>query len=413
MRDWLATAAEQHPDRPAVEVADGRLTYAQLNARADELARQLEVRPGARVQAAATASLDFVALLHALPRRRAALEPLPAERPGPPLPLAEPRPGELRLEHPAEAIHTVIATSGTTGEPKLIELTHGNHFASAAAAADAVGAEPRDRWLCPLPLHHVGGLNILVRSAIHGTTAVLHERFDPARVRALLEAGEVTLVSLVPTMLARLRDAGLRATPGLRAIALGGGPVPAGLLEWAAGEGIPVTPVYGMTETCSQVVAGIPGRVLRGVELRISDAGEILVRGDMVARASLAADGWLHTGDRGRLDSDGLLHVEGRIKELIVTGGENVAPLEVEQALLTHPAVADAGVAGLPDPLWGEAITAYVVLSAPVAEGELDAWARQRLEPFKVPKAIHAVSELPRNAAGKLLRDRLTKVSRP
>jgi O-succinylbenzoic acid--CoA ligase len=287
-------------------------------------------------------------------------------------------------------------------------LSHRNHAASATAAADALGAEPDDRWLCPLPLHHVGGLNILVRSAIHGTTAVLHERFDPDRVRAVLEAGEVTLASLVPTMLARLREAGLRATPGVRAIALGGGPVPAGLLEWAAGEGIPVTPVYGMTETCSQVVAGIPGRVLRGVELRISEEGEILIRGAMVASGTRRADGWLHTGDRGRLDPEGLLHVEGRIKELIVTGGENVAPLEVEQALLTHPAVADAGVAGVADPLWGEAITAYVVLSAPLEEGELEAWAHARLEPYKVPKAIHTVTELPRNAAGKLLRDRLT-----
>jgi O-succinylbenzoic acid--CoA ligase len=407
MRDWLAAAAEQHPDRLAVEAGDGRLTYAELDARADELARHLDVRPGERVQVPATASLSFVALLHALPRRGAALEPLPADRPGPPLPLTEPRPGEPRLDHPEDSVHTVISTSGTTGEPKLVELTHRNHAASAIAAADAVGAEPGDRWLCPLPLHHVGGLNILVRSAIHSTTAVLHERFDAARVRALLERGEVTLASLVPTMLARLRDSRLRRTPGLRAIVLGGGPVPAGLLEWAAGEDIPVTPVYGMTETCSQVVAGIPGRVLRGAELRISEEGEVLIRGDMVAPATRRADGWLHTGDRGRLDDDGLLHVEGRIKELIVTGGENVAPLEVEQALLTHPAVDDAGVAGLPDPLWGEAITAYVVLSQPVEEGELEAWARARLEPFKVPKAIHPLPELPRNVAGKLLRDRL------
>jgi O-succinylbenzoic acid--CoA ligase len=408
MREWLAAAAEEHPDRLAVEADDGRLTYAELNARADELARRLHVSSGERVQATATSDLAFATLLHALPRRAAALEPLPADRPGPPLGFAERRPGELRLDHPPDAIHTVIATSGTTGEPKLVELTHRNHAASAAAAADALGAEPDDRWLCPLPLHHVGGLNVLIRSAIHGTTAVLHERFDPERVRALLEAGEVTLASLVPTMLARLRDAGLRGTPGLRAIALGGGPVPAGLLDWAEGVGIPVTPVYGMTETCSQVVAGIPGRVLRGAEVKISEGGEILIRGDMVASATRRADGWLHTGDRGRLDADGLLHVEGRIKELIVTGGENVAPLEVEQALLTHPAVADAGVAGVPDPLWGEAITAYVVLSEPVEEGELDAWARARLEPFKVPKAIHILPELPRNAAGKLLRDRLT-----
>jgi O-succinylbenzoic acid--CoA ligase len=408
MRDWLATAAERHPDRLAVEAEDGRLDYAELNTRADELARRLEVLPGQRVQAAATATLGFVALLHALPRCGAALEPWPADRPGPALPLVSHARGEPRLDHGPDEVHTVIATSGTTGAPRLVELSHRNHAASATAAADALGAEPDDRWLCPLPLHHVGGLNILVRSAIHGTTAVLHERFDPDRVRAVLEAGEVTLASLVPTMLARLREAGLRATPGVRAIALGGGPVPAGLLEWAAGEGIPVTPVYGMTETCSQVVAGIPGRVLRGVELRISEEGEILIRGAMVASGTRRADGWLHTGDRGRLDPEGLLHVEGRIKELIVTGGENVAPLEVEQALLTHPAVADAGVAGVADPLWGEAITAYVVLSAPLEEGELEAWAHARLEPYKVPKAIHTVTELPRNAAGKLLRDRLT-----
>ncbi len=413
MRDWLAAAAERHPDRLAVEAGDGRLTYGELHARADELARRLDVAPGQRVQAAARASLGFAVLLHALPRRGAALEPLPADRPAPALPLGEPSAAELRLDHPAEAVHTAIATSGTTGEPKLVELTHRNHAASAVAAADAVGSEPGDRWLCPLPLHHVGGLNILVRSAIHATTAVLHERFDPAQVRTLLERGEVTLVSLVPTMLARLRDAGLGAPPRLRAIALGGGPVPAGLLEWAEEAGVPVTPVYGMTETCSQVVAGIPGRVLRGAELRVSDEGEILVRGDMVAPAALGADGWLHTGDRGRLDAGGLLHVEGRIKELIVTGGENVAPLEVEQALLSHPAVADVGVAGVPDPLWGEAITAYVVLSRSVEDGELEAWARARLEPFKVPKAIHTLPELPRNAAGKLLRDRLAKVSRP
>jgi O-succinylbenzoic acid--CoA ligase len=406
MRDWLARAAERQPDRLAIEADDGRLTYAELHARTDELARRLDVVPGQALRAPARASLDLAVLLHALPRRGAALEPQPAGASAAPPPFGGDQ-FELRLDHPPEAVHTVIRTSGTTGEPKRVELTHANHAAAAATAADAVGAEPGDRWLCPLPLHHVGGLNILVRSAIQGTTAVLHKRFDPARVQAVLEAGEVTLVSLVPTMLARLRDAGLRTAPGLRAVVLGGGPVPAGLLDWAASAGIPVTPVYGMTETCSQVVAGIPGRVLRGTELRISDDGEILVRGEMVARGALAADGWLHTGDRGRLDEQGLLHVEGRIKELIVTGGENVAPLEVEQVLLTHPAVADAGVAGLPDPTWGEAVTAYVVLSAPVADGELEAWSRDRLEPFKVPKAIRTVPGLPRNAAGKLLRDRL------
>jgi O-succinylbenzoic acid--CoA ligase len=238
---------------------------------------------------------------------------------------------------------------------------------------------------------------------------VLHPRFDAERVRATLEAGEVTLASLVPTMLARLRAAGLRETPGLRAIALGGGPAPPGLLDWARETGIPVVPVYGMTETCSQIVAGSRGRPLTDVELEIASDGEILVRGPMVARAAIADDGWLHTGDLGRLDEDGRLHVLGRLKELIVTGGENVAPLEVEQVLLGHPAVADAGVAGLPDSEWGEAVTAFVVLREPAGEEQLRAWCRERLEPFKVPKAINAVDRLPRNAGGKLLRDRLAE----
>ena len=145
------------------------------------------------------------------------------------------------------------------------------------------------------------------------------------------------------------------------------------------------------------------------MQLRIGADGEILVRGPMVARGAVAADGWLHTGDFGRLDAAGLLHVEGRLKDLIVTGGENVAPLEVEQALLAHPAVADAGVAGLPDAEWGEAVTAFVVLREPVDADELRAWARDRLESFKAPKAVHVVKSLPRNSGGKLLRDRLAE----
>ena len=245
----------------------------------------------------------------------------------------------------------MIRTSGTTGAPKAVELTYANHLASAIASADALGVEPDDRWLCPLPLHHVGGLNVLIRSAINRTTVVLHARFDADRVRATLEAGEVTLASLVPTMLARLRAAGLREAPGLRAIALGGGPIPAELLDWARETGIPVVPVYGMTETCSQIVAGSPGRAAdrRGARDR-GRRRDPRARPDGGAAPRSADDGWLHTGDLGRLDEDGRLHVLGRLKELIVTGGENVAPLEVEQVLLGHPAVADAAWRGCPIP---------------------------------------------------------------
>ncbi len=270
--------------------------------------------------------------------------------------------------------------------------------------------DPEDRWLCCLPLWHVGGLSILHRSAIYGTTAVLHDGFDAARVRESIESGEATLVSLVATMLRRLIDAGLRDWPALRAALVGGGPIPPDIHAWAASTGFPLRATYGMTETASQVVTGDPGtpgpagRPLLGVDLRIGDGGEILVRGPMVAPGAVAEDGWLHTGDRGRLDAEGRLHVEGRLDDAIVTGGENVAALEVEEALLSHPAVAEAAVAGRPDPEWGEAVTAWVVLAAEATDAELLAHCRERLAGFKVPKAVRRVGELPRNAAGKVVR---------
>jgi o-succinylbenzoate---CoA ligase len=406
--EWLTSAARARPDHTAVVVAGRAITYAELHERADRTARRLAVAPGERVTTTLPPGLEFCELLHAAPRRGAVFAPMRPARPAAREPTAEAAPATELLETiDPDAVHSVIHTSGTTGEPKAVELTYANHAASAAASADALGVDPADRWLCPLPLHHVGGLGVLIRSVINRTTAVVHERFDVARVKHTLEAGEVTLASLVPTMLARLRDAGLREAPSLRAIALGGGPIPAGLLEWASDTGIPVVPVYGMTETCSQIVAGSPGRALRGAQLEIASDGEILVRGPMVARGELGADGRLHTGDLGRIDADGRLHVEGRLKELIVTGGENVAPLEVEHALLSPPAVVDAGVAGRPDPEWGEAVTAFVVLRRPASGEELRAWCRERLEPYKVPRVVQEVEALPRNAGGKLMRGRL------
>ena len=380
MRDWLASAALARPAL-AVVTAGRTVTYAQLDEGVTQLARRLVVEPGTHLPTTLRSGVEFCELLHALPRRGAALMPLDPQRQVAPLPALGPEADvPLHTDFDAEAVHTVMHTSGTTGTPIPIELTFGNHRASALASADALGVEPDDRWLCPLPLFHVGGLGVLIRCAVNGTTAVLHEGFHVQRVKAALESGQASLASLVPTMLQRLREAGLSRAPRLRTIALGGGPIPAGLLEWAETAGIPVTPVYGMTETASQVVAGSPGRPLRGVELRIEE-GEVLIRGPMVARSALAPDGWLHTGDLGRLDEQGRLHVEGRRKELIVSGGENVAPLEVEQALLTHPAVADAGVAGLPDPEWGEAVTAFVVLREPArltscGPGAATAWRR-------------------------------------
>jgi O-succinylbenzoic acid--CoA ligase len=256
-----------------------------------------------------------------------------------------------------------------------------------------------------------------MRSALYGTAAVLHESFDVERVKSAFETGEVTLASLVPTMLRRLADTGLGETPALRAVLLGGGPVPRDLLEWSAEHRFPALQTYGMTQTSSQIAtlaaaeavtrSGSAGRPLLGVELSISREGEILVRGPMVSPGALdPADGWLHTGDRGRLDDEGYLWVEGRLKDVIVTGGENVACAEVERVLEEHPAVVEAAVVGVPDPEWGEVVTAFVVLNGDDASGLTD-FCRERLAGYKVPRALHTVDALPRNAAGKLLRREL------
>jgi O-succinylbenzoic acid--CoA ligase len=403
LTDWLSLRARTHGDHPAVALPrGGELTYSVLDREASSFADRLE--PGVRLIAKADAALP--PMLHGAVRGGAVLYPTDRRAPIVEAPDVGAQPGD-----------TVLFTSGTAGVPKPVILTQANHEASAIASAWNLGVAPDDRWLCVLPMHHVGGLAILWRCAIYGITAVVRDQFDAAEAAELVEAGEVTLASLVPTMLRRMRDAGLRGPGRLRAVLLGGGPVPRDLLEWSAAIGLPVLQTYGMTETASQVVTlsaeealhhhGSAGRPLLGVELRIGDGGEILVRGPMVARGAVHADGWLHTRDRGRLDEDGFLHVEGRLDDVIVTGGENVMAGEVEEALLAHPAVADAAVAGRPDPEWGSAVTAWVVLATHVPDGELAAHCRARIAAHKVPKAFVRVRELPRNAAGKVVRREL------
>src|SRR4051794_9261372 len=412
---WLDVAARERPDGAAVN----GVPYAALHARVEALALQLRdkgVSPGDRV-ATTLGGLDFAVLLHAVPRVGAVLVPLNTrltERERDAV-LASVRPaviidesveihenrgmrGERETRVDPDAVFVVIHTSGTTGRPKPIELTYGNFYASAVANAANLGAEPDDRWLCCMPLFHVGGLSILTRSAINQTEAVIHEGFDVDRVKSALADELITLISLVPTQLSRLLNAGLTKPPALRAILLGGGPIPAHLLE----TDLPVIPTYGMTETCSQVWTGKP---LPGAEIANGPDGELLIKGPMVAPNALAEDGWLHTGDRGHIDEQGNLTVEGRIADTIVSGGENVSAAEVEEALLSHPAVTDAAVVGRPDPEWGQAVHAFVVVVGDVTD--LDAHLRERLAGYKRPKHIDQIDGIPRNAAGKILRGRL------
>jgi O-succinylbenzoic acid--CoA ligase len=334
-----------------------------------------------------------------------------------------PRPGSSR-GHDLDATAVVIHTSGTTSTPRPVELTYGNFLWSALGSAVALGLEPSERWLCALPLSHVGGLSILLRSAIYATTAVVHESFETDRVLYALRAQRMTLVSLVATTLARLLDAGLREPQALRCALTGGGPVPAQLVERARFAGVPVSPTYGLTEACSQVTttplaALAPpastsargcSRPLFCTRVRIADDGEILVSGPTVSPAARSGDGWLHTGDLGSLDERGWLAVSGRKADTIVSGGENVAPAEVEVALEAHPDVLEAAVLGRSDPKWGEAVTAFVVArpGAEIEERALREHCARSLAPYKVPKQVVLIQgPLPRTASGKLLRREL------
>ena len=433
--NWLAQRSQSCPDRTAL-VADGaEVDYAELEAESTWVARRLAaqgVRRGSTVALTMRPSREQVVLAHALMKVGGVLLPLSpqlneAERAeaiaaeAPTTDLDDP--GELTQteadlpllgEHDMDDIVLRVLTSGSTGAPHPVGLTYGNFLWSAVGSAFNIGVQPDDRWLCCVPLSHVSGLSIAMRSVIYGTTMVLHDGFDTGRVAAALEAGGISVVSLVTTMLTRLLEAGADLS-GPRAILVGGGPVPEEPLAEAIGRGATVVQTYGLTETCSQVTTlapadarrklGSAGRPLLTTHLRIQD-GEILVQGPTVAPGRADADGWLHTGDLGRIDEEGFLYVEDRIDDLIVSGGENVVPAEVEKVLLRHPAVADAAVIGREDPEWQQAVTAVVVLQSgsEATPDELRRHCAAALAGFKVPKRVELAAALPRTPSGKLMR---------
>ncbi len=347
------------------------------------------------------------------------------------------RPSPLATRHSPFAI---LFTSGTTGRPKAAVLTAANFYHSAVASAFRLGVLPEDRWLLTLPLYHVGGLSIVWRSALYGTAVVLPENanasFNPPRLYETLVQQRVTLVSLVPTMLHRLLEAvPAPSPPTLRLVLLGGAAAAPELLQRALARGYPIATTYGLTESTSQTATARPeevrrkpgtvGKPLFATRIRIADThgnplpareiGEILVSGPTVfagydgdPQATQAAlrDGWLRTGDLGYLDAEGDLWVVNRRGDLIVTGGENVYPAEVEAVLREHPAVAEACVVGLEDPEWGQRVAAAVVLrpGAHVTPETLAAHCRRHLAGYKVPRRWRLVSDLPRTASGKVRR---------
>jgi O-succinylbenzoic acid--CoA ligase len=350
--------------------------------------------------------------------------------------------GEIITEQEAASNRplAILFTSGTTGPAKGAMLTHENFRASALASAAHLGVNASDRWLACMPLYHVGGISILLRATLFANTVVLQERFDPDAVNEAFDRGGITCASLVPTMLARILEArGDRPAPkSLRYVLLGGGPAPSSLLARARALAFPIAPTYGLTEATSQVATRAPDpdagaaigglAPLPGYEIRVLDEagrivsagcpGELWIRGPSVMQryigrpaetAEVLRDGWLRTGDFGVRARDGTLTILDRRSDLILSGGENIYPAEVEAVLAEHPAIAEAAVAASYDEDLGQRPAAWLVFrgeSRPDAEA-LREFCRERLAGYKVPVAYHAVPALPRTPSGKLQRRQL------
>jgi o-succinylbenzoate---CoA ligase len=314
----------------------------------------------------------------------------------------------------ADDTAVVIATSGTTGQPKAVELSAAALTASAAASLRRIGASPAQRWLCCLPTFHIAGIGVLVRSLIAGSDPVIAESVSP---QSLADSG-CGHVSLVPTQLRRLLAAG--ASP-VATVLLGGAAPGDSLLAEASAAGWRVITTYGMSETCGGCVYdGVP---LDDVQVRLTDARIEIAGPTLFSRylgqpeltAAMCADGWFRTSDLGSWQPDGRLLVRGRADDVINTGGEKVVPGEVEAVLGTAPGVADVVVVGLPDPEWGEAVIAIVIAAEPANPpglGQLRSYVRQALSVYAAPKRVVLVPEFPLLPSGKPDREALREIVR-
>jgi O-succinylbenzoic acid--CoA ligase len=472
----IREGAARSPEAEALAFGGRTWTYRELDMEAGRWVAALQargIRAGDRVALLSTNHAACAFLFFALGRLGAVLAPLNARlTPAELAPLVEdisPRlklalssladrlPGSEPLETWADAVtspsptcepldestpRVVLFTSGTTGRPKGAVLTEGNFRASARCSEANLGSHPSPRWLGTLPLFHIGGLAMLTRCAYDGGCLLLHDRFDVEAVNRAIDTEGATHASFVATTLERVLDArGARPVPeSFRLALIGGGPVPAPLLERARVARLLALQTYGLTEACSQVTTERPseadgrtaGPALPGLEVRITgpDAevlgpgreGDIEVRGPTVMAGYLnrpeatheaLRGGWLRTRDMGMLDERGRLTVLSRRTDLIVRGGENLYPVEIETVIAAHPAVREVAVVGVADARWGEVPVAFVVLRPGHAmPEELDAWCRRSLAGFKVPARFLVLDALPRNAMGKVERTVLRQHAR-
>ncbi len=336
------------------------------------------------------------------------------------------------------AVCAIVFTSGTSGKPKGAQLTYGNFLYSAMASAYRLGTAPQDRWLICLPMFHVGGLSILHRASLYNTTVVLSEgSFDAFRIVKQIKHDQVTMLSVVPTQLYRLLQADDGNLAKLRLILLGGAPGTPELLAQARQHNLNLAATYGLTEAASQVATASPeqtyakpgtvGRPLPFTAVRIVDEagntqltgeiGEVCVSGPTLMRGYLgqpdiAPDGWFKTGDIGYQDEDGDLYIMQRRSDLIISGGENIYPAEIESALRAHPDVQDVIVVGIPDVEWGQKVAAVVIAreGSALTHEQAAAFCADKLARYKCPRAYLFVNAFPLTASGKVDRRAVTQL---
>ncbi|WP_432775307.1 o-succinylbenzoate--CoA ligase [Limosilactobacillus reuteri] len=460
-QNWLLKQAATQPNQIAIDDGNERLSFAELKKQVEVLVGKIDhLNPGSRVGLLATNTLMSYKLALAIMcsgrtivwlNWRLAGEELERQikdsglqlclvenslwRSGMTNPfksysaflITNADPGELIPVFKSDWVASIMYTSGTTGKPKGVLQTFGNHFYSAVSSALNLGLSSADKWLCVAPIFHISGFSIIMRGLIYGMTVRLVEKFRAEEIERILANETVTIMSVVPFMLKKLiqqqNKTNTHYNSAFRCMLLGGGTIDRETLEICLQRSIPVVQCYGMTETCSQIIAlrsadallklGSVGQPLFSTQLKLSKDGEILLKTPALTPGYLnlpdklpskTIDGWYRTGDIGHLDKEGYLYIDGRADEMLISGGENIFPQEVEQVYQRYPQVNEVAVVGQNDSVWGQVPVAFVVSDRRLSITKLMNYGYEHLARYKVPQHYIFVSELPKNASGKIRR---------
>ncbi len=460
-QNWLLKQAATQPNQIAIDDGNERLSFAELKKQVEVLVGKIDhLNPGSRVGILATNTLMSYKLALAIMcsgrtivwlNWRLAGEELERQikdsglqlclvenslwRSGMTDPfksysaflITSADPGELIPVFKSNWVASIMYTSGTTGRPKGVLQTFGNHFYSAVSSALNLGLSSADKWLCVAPIFHISGFSIIMRGLIYGMTVRLVEKFRAEELERILANETVTIMSVVPFMLKKLiqqqNKTNTHYNSAFRCMLLGGGTIDRETLEACLQRSIPVVQCYGMTETCSQIVAlrsadallklGSVGQPLFSTQLKLSKDGEILLKTPALTPGYLnlpdklpskMIDGWYRTGDIGHLDKEGYLYIDGRADEMLISGGENIFPQEVEQVYQRYPQINEVAVVGQNDSVWGQVPVAFVVSDRRLSPTKLINYGYEHLARYKVPQHYIFVSELPKNASGKIRR---------